>query len=239
MGWAFRGNTLTRSSLFAGPYLFHLHTTLTDGRLGIADYFAFAAETGFKQVIFLEHIRRQPSYDVRRFVQEIATHSTAAGVTGAAGFEARLLPDGSLDIDEANLSLAAVLGLAVHSFPDDPGLLRRAFRAAVARYTARLPQTPIVWVHPGLWWQKRGLPAHQQDDYHAMLRFAQDHGVLIERNLRYNLVDAATLPTIAPDSLVIGLDSHNRRDLARAIGLFDDQGTAAHDGAVPTCQSDR
>jgi hypothetical protein len=55
-----------RSDPFTGRYLFHLHTTYTDGKVAVPQYFDLAQRTRLDRLIFLEHIRAQPGYDVGR-----------------------------------------------------------------------------------------------------------------------------------------------------------------------------
>ena len=78
--------TATRSnSIFQSRYLFHFHTLATDGKLKIADYFRFAREHAFNKLIFLEHIRRSPTYDVDGFITEVKKTSQEVRHRGARG----------------------------------------------------------------------------------------------------------------------------------------------------------
>ena len=118
------------AALFRGRVLFHCHTHYTDGQPSVADYLRWASERGVERVIFLEHIRREPSYDVAAFVEEIHAESERWGVPAVAGFEAKVLPGGALDIAAEHAALAEVIGIAEHGFPDDPGLWPAAYLRA-------------------------------------------------------------------------------------------------------------
>ena len=83
---------------FQGRYLFHLHTTSTDGELTVRQYFEYASQQRIQRLIFLEHIRRNPQYDVEAFVGEVKENSQRCRIPAVVGFEAKLLPDGRLDI---------------------------------------------------------------------------------------------------------------------------------------------
>ena len=207
--------TALRSDWWRGKYLFHVHTPYTDGRLTAAEYVDFAEKSGADTVVFLEHIRRQPQYDVDRFSQEVRLAGDGKAVQTVLGFEAKLLPDGALDISEEHLSAAAVVGIAEHAFPNDAGLLLEAFRQVVETYPACWPETDFVWVHPGLWYVKRGLPFEQEAAYLAMLNAARDARVLIERSLRWGVLSPAMAATLPAESVVVGVDAHTRRDLER------------------------
>jgi len=204
-----------KSSMFRGAYLFHVHTDRTDGKLSVQDYFTLAGQYGVSSIVFLEHIRKAPNYDVEAFISEIKYTAQMTGLTASIGFEAKLLPDGILDISESHLALAEVIGIAEHGFPDDLTVLKWAFSTALNSYTRDLGNKSVVWVHPGLWFRKRGLMHSHYQDYCSMLNEAQDAGVFIENNLRYGLVDESLSAGVAPSSLVLGADAHAQEDLQR------------------------
>ena len=205
--------TALRSDWWRGQYLFHVHTSYTDGHLTAAEYVDFAEKAGADTVVFLEHIRREPQYDVDRFSEEVRLAADGKVVQTVLGFEAKLLPGGALDISDNHLSAAAVIGIAEHGFPDNPVLLLEAFRKVVATYPSRWPKIDFVWVHPGLWYVKRGLAFEQDATYLAMLNSARDASVLIERSLRWGVLSPAMSAALPPGSVVVGADAHTRRDL--------------------------
>ena len=207
--------TSLRSEWWRGQYLFHVHTPYTDGHVTAAEYVDFAEKAGADTVVFLEHIRREPQYDVNRFSKEVRLAGDGKAVQTVLGFEAKLLPDGALDISEDHLRAAAVVGIAEHGFPNDAGLLLEAFRRVVETYPVRWPEKDFVWVHPGLWYVKRGLPLEQEAAYRAMLNAARDARVLIERSLRWGVLSPAMAATLPTESVVVGVDAHTRRDLGR------------------------
>jgi len=203
---------MTSDSPFTGRYLFHLHTDLTDGRLSVRDYFDHARRLGVERLIFLEHVRRTPSYDVSRFVAVVREHAEAYGLPAFIGFEAKLLPDGGLDIGDEDLDRAEVIGIAEHGFPDDPAVLEAAFLGAVDAYR-RLADKAIVWVHPGLWFRKRQRVPDAEPTFRRMLDYARDAALFIEKNLRYDLVSDTILAEIPVERVVVGADVHSAADL--------------------------
>jgi putative hydrolase len=202
-----------KSNPFQGRYLFHFHTRQTDGKLAVRDYFDWAQAQGVQSLLFLEHIRRQVSYDVSAWVEEVKELRQRSGVKACIGFEAKLLPDGTLDISEEHCELAEIVGIAEHGFPDDVALLKAAFRRVVKVLPEQFPHCCFVWVHPGLWFKKRGIDRSSSTACLSMLQQAQESGVFVERNLRYGLLDEALLDRIAPELLVLGADAHTAEDL--------------------------
>lgn len=206
-------NTLTRSDIFAGRYLFHFHTQLTDGRLSLEDYFSFAAANRVERLVFLEHIRRQPSYDVVGFANEIRRLSADRKIDSVLGFETKLLPQGALDINEQHFRAAQVIGIAEHGFPKDLNLLAEALPKTFSHYRAMAPDKTFVWVHPGTTFHKLGLDPANQPIYSELLRWASASGLLIERNLRYRLVPAGLIEALTLHDTVLGADAHTSDDL--------------------------
>ena len=222
---------------FQGRYLFHLHTTSTDGELTVRQYFEYASQQRIQRLIFLEHIRRNPQYDVEAFVGEVKENSQRCRIPAVVGFEAKLLPDGRLDILDRHAAMASVLGIAEHGFPDDIQMLQTAFMHAVDTYSDRMPPDRVIWVHPGLWFQKRGLLGAREGEYAALIRYAVRHGVLIERNLRYNLIPEQMLACVPDQRVVVGADAHRLAHLQMSgcSGMRADRGRGggAQRGAGP------
>ncbi len=118
-------------------YIFHVHTTYTDGKSSLDDYYnAFKKRT----LIFTEHIRLSPQYDWEEFLNSVHDHGFMAG------FEAKVLPNGLLDIPKQAVDKADVLAVAVHSYPEQfLNDLIFSLRKVFKRYKDILP---LVWVHP-------------------------------------------------------------------------------------------
>jgi histidinol phosphatase-like PHP family hydrolase len=202
-----------KSDPFQGRYLFHFHTQRTDGKLTARDYFEWAQGQGVESLLFLEHVRREASYDVPAFVEEVRELEQRFGIRARIGFEAKLLADGTLDISPEHCALAEIVGIAEHGFPNDVELLQTAFQRAMRRLPEQLAHCCLVWVHPGLWFKKRGIERSTSTACLSMLQQAQDSGVFVERNLRYALLDEALVPTISKELLVLGADAHTAKDL--------------------------
>ena len=208
--------TLSRSNpIFEGRYLFHMHTSVTDGKLEIGDYFSYASQQGFDKLIFLEHIRRNPTYDVDRFIAGVKQMSLSSGVPASVGFEAKVLPDGSLDIDEKYADRADVIGIAEHGFGGDLPVLCKALTECFRGYTKHRNSGALVWVHPGLYFKKHGLLRQEQACFRELLTTAVGAGILIERNMRYDLLPELLYEELEPAHRVLGADAHTSADLTR------------------------
>lgn len=205
-----------KSNLFSGCYLFHLHTSFTDGILGFDDYFRYANEHKIDRLIFLEHIRREPNYDVSRYLDDLKKHSTNYNLPAYVGFEAKILPGGEMDISDSHASEAEVVGMAEHGFPDDFDLWFKSVNAALERYQDWITSKHLIWVHPGLWLKKKNLLKQKRDIYFSLLKKAITLGWYVERNFRYDLIPqelATGLQT--KNSVIIGADAHKMQDLDR------------------------
>lgn len=217
----------TKSEPFAGRYLFHFHTQRTDGKLSLGDYFSFARANGIEQLILLEHIRTQPTYDVRELALDLRRLSREHHIPALLGFEVKLLPGGTLDIAPEHLSLASVIGIAEHGFPPDAQLLQSALPRAFERYRAMAPDKAFVWVHPGVTFRKAGVQPEEDAAYRGLLEWAHAEGLIIERNLRYGLAPESAIARFNLRNMVLGADAHTSADLgawARAAVPFS--GTA-------------
>ena len=208
------------NDLFAGRVLFHCHTSYTDGQPTVDEYVRYAAEHGIERVVFLEHIRRAPSYDVPAFANEVRVSGERHGVSTNVGFEAKVLPGGALDIADDHLALADVIGIAEHGFPDDAELWEASLRRAFETHGAK-PERPAVWVHPGLWLKKTRRLDALRAVYENLIASAQEAGVFVEQNARYRLLTEHDRALVRPASFVRGADAHR---LADVISFFEAAG---------------
>lgn len=209
----------SNTDIFDGRYLFHLHTTLTDSTVRIEQYFESALRYGFQRLIFLEHVRKKASYDTKEFFEEVRESERKFRVATTIGFEAKVLPDGTLDIDDQDLNRADVIGIAEHGFPNEFELFAAALKQVFSAYSPARLSKPVVWVHPGLWFKKNRLLQERRIEYVSLLRLAQSNGLMIEKNLRYSLVNDDFASFCSPSALVIGADSHKLEDIERCVGL--------------------
>lgn len=197
-------------ALERGKYLFHIHTDWTDGISSLSEYCEAAKKLGFKAIILLEHIRKRCSYNFDAFFKLAQQQESKHDVEIVVGVEAKVLPDGTVDMPDSIYSQIEVLGIAEHSFKGDAGMLAKALYQA-ARWCRELG-FPCVWVHPGL-----GL-LHTYNDrlaFQKIMDVALCNGLYIELNLRYNLPPEWALNKIPSRSIVVGLDAHSVEEVRR------------------------
>jgi len=203
------------TQLFGARTLFHLHTDWTDGDLTFEQYFDFAAAHRVDRLVFLEHIRRNPTYDPAEFERQVIAWRDRTGIPAFVGFEAKVLAGGALDISDDALSRAAVVGIAEHGKELDFDQFRDSFRRILATYPARHSSVRFVWVHPGLLLHRLGALERHRADHVELLHEAVGAGVRIERNLRYDLVSLERFAEASSMQPVLGADAHTHADLAR------------------------
>lgn len=191
-------------------YWFHLHTHYTDGVLSVEDYFKMAKIRGIEELIFLEHIRRKPSYDVEEFVEIVKNNAKKYQIHSRVGFEAKIIEDGTLDISDEHLELSEIIGIAEHGFPSNSALFLSAWKKAMDFAKDLLPKKEVVWVHPGLFFRKNRLLISHQQEYHHMLNYALDQGIQLEYNLKYKLFET---PNHQKIPYVLGIDAHRESDI--------------------------
>jgi DNA polymerase (family 10) len=130
--------------------IFHVHTTWSDGAATIVDMARAAREAGFAYVGITEH-SQAASYagglDARRLQQQARAVAQArrdvSGVELLHGVEVDVMPDGTLDLDDATLAALDFVIASVHA----------DFDMSAARMTTRLVRAvshPLVTIlgHP-------------------------------------------------------------------------------------------
>ncbi|NPA77118.1 MAG: hypothetical protein GXN93_05200 [Candidatus Diapherotrites archaeon] len=194
---------------------FHVHTSYTDGELSVGEYFDIAKKYHIQQIIFLEHIRHKPSYNVNMFINEILQAEEIYGIQGVVGFEAKILPSGELDIAPEHIEHASYIGIAEHAFPNDAELLLHAFQNVIKSYPSKYPNVRFVWVHPGLWFKKRFVYYHPvlTEMYKAIVQV----DALIERNFKYQLPSNKAIDIVGGSKIIEGIDAHTRMDIEKYV----------------------
>lgn len=192
------------------PYLFHLHTNFTDGTSSIEDYCTFAMNNGYKYLIFTEHVRQVCTYDftdLERTLEDARHRFPSLQIS--LGVEAKLLPNGTLDVSKEVLDRVDVLGIACHSFPSDVEIYAEAMEHVLKEsYAKDLVQ---VWVHPGLFFKKNNILESRLFSY--LLDLAIHQGVYVEYNIKYGLPPVNLQHLIPPQRKVLGIDGHSVKDL--------------------------
>lgn len=201
-----------RKMILNKKYLFHLHTSYTDGKCTVDDYCKWAVNHAFEVLIFTEHIRKSPSYDFNMFLADI--HQARIYYPGLeiwAGVEAKVLPGGELDLSPEVASLVPVICFACHSFPRDSKLYQKSLENLFSSHDWR--DKIRVWVHPGRFLKKAGILSVSFFLLRNLAAAALTREVLVEVNLKENLLPEAFTMSIPAQLLIRGCDAHSLEDL--------------------------
>lgn len=193
------------------------HTTDSDGRDTLEVMAEAAAALGHEYLAITDHtraVRIAGGLDRAGFRRQMRRidelNRTLRGVTLLRGAEVDILPDGSLDLDDATLAALDLVVVAIHSKLDLP-------ETEQTRRVLRALQHPSVDVlaHPTgrLLGRRQGAKL----DLEQVIRAAVDHGVLLEINAqpdRLDLDDVAARAAIGHGAtLVISTDAHAPAEL--------------------------
>ncbi len=203
-------------NLLDSKYIFHLHTTYTDGLSSVKEYCSWASKNRYDAVVFTEHVRRKLSYDFHSFLSDIENaRREFPDLDIWTGVEAKVLPGGELDMPERILSKIDIICFAYHFFPTDLDLFDESFERLFS--DARWKKHIRVWVHPGNYLKKSGVLDDHLDflDKHVLL--ALQEGVFIEHNLIYDLPPMSIIKKIPQSKLIKGLDAHSVKSIVEML----------------------
>jgi len=159
----------------------HVHTNYTDGRNSIFEICERARELGIPLLAFTEHVRRKLTYDFNEFLSDIdRAREEFSEIIILSGVEAKVLPDGSLDVEDDIIRQVDYPIFAFHSFPRDRELYVECLKKAIKnRYVN-------AWAHPGLFLRRTGFSL-TVDELEEIFKLMKEHDVLLEVNRRYSL----------------------------------------------------
>lgn len=194
-------------ALLKKRYLFHLHTTYTDGNINVQDYFEFAIDHNIKTLIFTEHVRKNLDYSFNLFVDEIHEKSKQyPSVNAIIGAEAKILPDKQLDISDDIYDKIDLLAVACHGFPENVDLYFDVLHHVLSQRREKV----TVFVHPGRYLKKRKIN-NQYLSLQIIIDEAVVQGIYIENNKRENLPDRSV--NIPEENEITGFDIHGEKEL--------------------------
>ncbi len=162
----------------------HSHTTASDGRASIEEMALAARDAGYEYLAITDHsasfgLRNEVSPDrlahqIER-IRELSETDAVGGVKLLAGSEVNILPDGSLDYDDATLATLDWVVASVHS----------AFGMDSAAMTARIVRAianPLVDTIGHLSGRKIGARPPYNFDFPAVVEAALQSGTILEIN---------------------------------------------------------
>lgn len=182
--------------------LWHVHTEITDGKNSVRELFEFATENEFPFIGFVEHIRKDPTYDFATFTERVHARAREYDIDCAVGCEAKVMSeDGELDVSEEDVRRADVVYAAYHGTPFG--------RSEYLESAYAMLENPIVdvWAHPFAYPHREGLGI-PLDTVTDVLEYAEKKDVLVEYNLRYDLPPPVAKRCRAHGG-IIGYDLHD------------------------------
>lgn len=197
-------------AVYRGNYVFHIHTSHTDGYNTVNEYCDFAHRAGIRCLMFLEHVRSVCDYDVFQFLQEIdQAQDQYRHMDIFSGVEASLLPEGQLGLPQKILKHIDVLGIAVHDFSEDSKSLQSSLCLAMEHYSPLFPAT--VLVHPTTFFNKN----REIDSTRQVILKANCVGVWVEQNKKHHNQEVFDLIAHYAYNVIIGMDAHSIEDIRR------------------------
>lgn len=189
----------------------HVHTNYTDGRNTIREYCQRALQNNIEAIAFTEHVRRNLNYNFDGFLLDIErARREFPQLVILSGCEAKVLnTEGELDAPESAVSQCEIVMGVFHSF-EHKG--KQSYLAALKA----MVRNPIVdiWGHPTLYLKERNMKL-EKEELSEIINACIKNGVLIERNLKYDVPDANFISLAANKGakFVIGSDAHNIDEL--------------------------
>ena len=182
----------------------HVHTCYTDGKNSIDEYCQKAVDIGLPLIAFTEHVRKDLDYDFHSFLNDIEIAKEKYNLIILSGCEAKVLPDGKLDVSDDILKEIDYPIFAFHSFPKDIDLYFESLKKVLKNKYVN------SWAHPGAFLIKNGLElSEEQLIYIFYVMNKMD--VLLEINIKYQ-VPSETWKNLSSKfgvKFVKGSDVHN------------------------------
>jgi DNA polymerase (family 10)/putative hydrolase len=186
----------------------HIHTSFTDGQNSIDDYCKKAIGLSIPLLAFTEHVRRSLRYNFNAYLEDIDRAREQYDLIVLSGCEAKVLPDGTLDVDDSILEQVDYPIFAFHYFPKNIDVYLDALYSVL--------KNPFVntWAHPGLFLKRNDLSL-SESELILVFKMLSDNGVLIELNAKYNAPSDAWIDLARQHhvNLVRGSDCHRIEEL--------------------------
>lgn len=186
----------------------HVHTSFTDGSATVDQICAAAVRSAVPLVAFTEHVRRTVDYDFGDLLEQVDRARNEHNLTILSGVEAKVLPDGTIDVDEGVLASVDYPIFAYHSFPADKNAFLSSLEKVISSGQVH------AWAHPGTFTARTGIDL-VDDELDEVMRLMARHRVALELNTRYMTPNARWAAAARRNGVaaVRGSDIHSLDDL--------------------------
>lgn len=190
----------------------HIHTNFTDGKNSVFEYAESAVSLNVPLLAFTEHVRTELDYSFDQLLYEIDKARKAfPQLIILSGFEAKVLPDGTLDCRPEILGKVDYRLFAFHSFPSEVETYLYALHKV-------LYEAPVdAWAHPGLFFEKHTDLHLDDDELKRIFQLLEQREILLENNFKYKLPNKKWImkyiETTKNNLLISGGDIHSVAEL--------------------------
>src|ERR1700683_4175511 len=98
---------------------YHIHTTFSDGQNSVEEIAKCCKELGLQEIGITDHVRRKLTYNFSDLVMDIKRAEKKYHIKIWRGAEARILPDGQLDISAEVIRATDFVIGSIHTWPEE------------------------------------------------------------------------------------------------------------------------
>jgi len=187
----------------------HIHTNYTDGKNSVFEICETAEKLKIPLVAFTEHVRKKLEYDFDSFLRDIEeAKEKYSNIIILSGCEAKVLSNGSLNVDKEILQKVDYPTFAFHSLPyEDAESCKEILKKIIKNKHIN------TWVHPATFLNKIHLKKEEIEEIFMLLK---KYKVLFELNRKYKLSNKYVSFLKKYSSLLVrGNDIHSISDMLK------------------------
>lgn len=158
----------------------HIHTSYTDGKSTVFEYCEKAIEMEIPLLAFTEHVRENLTYDLNIFLNDIEKAREEFNLVVLSGCEAKVLPNGEIDVEKQILKELDYPIFAFHSFPADIDKYIECLKSVLKNEYVN------TWAHPGSFLLRHNLKV-PEDQLVEVFKLMSKKEILFEINRKHTL----------------------------------------------------
>jgi histidinol phosphatase-like PHP family hydrolase len=180
---------------------YHIHTNYTHGQNSVYEIAAYCKKLNIKELAITEHIRLHCTYKFDALREDILKAAKKYGIKIFIGVEAKILPEGLLDVPRNLFPKVDLVIGSVHSWPADISL-ENAYKLLV-----KSPATII---------------GHPQIVNEEIIKLLIEHKKVMEISYKYPLSSSQLrlIQKFPKLRLSLGADAHQLSDIKDARSYF-------------------